>query len=178
MVKQQLDYCVLDRIGHQFLNMWRCKEKTTFHEETLESQVSEAFSTGKLKQVNVTEVIGDLKLGRTEVLLVKVPDKLNEPPGASPISTAVGCILIQAEDNQIGRSMKSKMKQEYEHFIIQVNEKGKFREDNIEMNQVVDEYGEVPKFVGDLEEFLARKRKGNFDVVGCFVSYCVFNFRQ
>lgn len=39
----------------------------------------------------------------------------------------------------------------------------------------MDEYGEVPKFVGDLEEFLARKRKGDFDV-GCFVSYCVFDF--
>jgi len=76
MVKQQLDYRVLANMDPSDLTVWRCKEKTTFHTETLESQVSEAFSTGKLKLLEAWDVIGDLKLGKTEVLLVKVPDEL------------------------------------------------------------------------------------------------------
>ncbi|KAH9077087.1 hypothetical protein EDB83DRAFT_2348119 [Lactarius deliciosus] len=87
--------------------------------------------------------IAELNISKNEILLVTLPDQ----PGTSRIPTAVD--------------------QEYEDCFLQAHTKGKFTEDDIELNDIVDANdGDVPK---KYKRTLGRKRKirGAAEVLVC-----------
>jgi hypothetical protein len=159
------------------LTVWKTKgtkiiDETTFErtEEILRS--IDVDDNDTIEEVRSMAKVANLGLSNGQHLLMRLP-------GASCVSTAIGCFLIlgiavtSSEDGALGDPITSKLNTAYKDLFLYAHTKGKFIEDDFHLNDVMVENSRVPEFVQKYEEMLCRKRKvpdevRSFCILSCF----------
>lgn len=158
------------------LTVWETKGEKIINNSTSKKRLAEILKSidvddeDAIEEINESQELAELKLPNGQTLLVRLP-------GSSRISTAVGCILIQAIlgdrlKELAGSVIVSKVDENYKYkdLFLRAETKGKFSSGDIELNEImfVDENNpRDPQFVKDFEKILSRKRKLDPNV-SCF----------
>ena len=143
------------------IKVWKTKGRKIINKDTSKN-VAEILKNIDTSDSDIIEIVGeldrlaDLGLSDNQVLLAHC---LVRHAFYSSCVLILGIAVKLSGDNPVRDRITSNLSLEYVDIFLKAHAKGKFTDDDLQLNHVRVEGNKVPKFVQKYEEMLGRKRK-------------------